>query len=95
MTTTDSDPETDLDWTRQGRCRGVIAAGVAKDREFFPEFAQDRRWQPTRDALCVGCPVRAECLLFALTNCYTGLWGGEVLTWASLRALRAHYAITS
>jgi WhiB family redox-sensing transcriptional regulator len=48
------------DWRRQAHCLGI------KTAIFFPEFAQsDRAWQNAR-RICSRCPVRDECLRFAL-----------------------------
>lgn len=56
------------DWQDDASCRDVDP-GI-----FFPE-----RGQSTREAkrVCAGCPVRIECLTFALTNNERfGVWGG-------------------
>ena len=53
-------------WFEQARCRGA-------DDELFPEGKQQKR----ATAICVGCPVRAECLAEALDNRIEwGVWGG-------------------
>lgn len=82
-------------WIMRSRCRGAIAAGEAADHEFFPDLQVDRRWEAIRDRFCVGCPVRAECFLFALEHRYIGLWGGELLTFPSLARFRDHYGIAA
>ena len=41
---------------------------------FFPALGEDVR--PAK-AICAGCPVRAECLNYALDNgIHNGIWGG-------------------
>lgn len=55
-------------WKAQGACRDV------DPRLFFPE-----RGESTREAkaVCAGCPVRAECLEYALDQHeHFGIWGG-------------------
>lgn len=59
----------DREWMTDAACRGACT-----DR-FFPE-----RGDPTKETkqLCAGCPVRQECLDYALLhNERLGLWGGE------------------
>lgn len=56
-------------WARAGRCR-VPGAG----RLFFPQ-----RGEGTEEAkaVCAGCPVKAECLAYALPHHdLVGIWGG-------------------
>lgn len=56
------------DWMAQAACRNV------KPDLFFPERGVD-----CGDAkrVCFGCPVRAECLQYALDNGMRyGIWGG-------------------
>ena len=74
-------------WQRRAKCRGV---GVAL---FFPERGES----PAKaKALCDECPVRAECLDYALGRPEKfGVWGGTSdrqrrrLRSASLRQQRA------
>ena len=65
-------------WLTRAACRGM-------DPElFFPE-----RGEPTEPAkaVCAGCPVRGECLDYALTNVERfGIWGG--LSERERRAIR-------
>jgi hypothetical protein len=97
ITSPPPEPEADEDgnWVARGRCRGAVVTGAAADHEFFPELEIDTRWQHARDRLCAPCPVRAECLLFALEHRYVGLWGGELLTPATARAFRRHYGVAA
>ena len=60
-------PGGDADWTADARCR---AAGP--DELFVQGAAQNRA-----KTLCLGCPVRTECLADALDNRVEfGVWGG-------------------
>jgi WhiB family redox-sensing transcriptional regulator len=55
-------------WTRDANCRG-------KDPDlFFP--TRGERTQPAKD-ICASCPVRLQCLEYALANQEGfGVWGG-------------------
>ena len=58
----------ELMWMRDGKCRGIDPA------EFFPSdgLGVDRARR-----VCDDCPVRAECLEYALANDERfGIWGG-------------------
>lgn len=55
-------------WQEQAACRSAVGVN------FFPE-----RGQTTKEAkaVCAACPVRAECLDYALANREKfGVWGG-------------------
>ena len=55
-------------WMHQARCRG------ANPTEFFPS---DGLGVESAQHICDGCPVRAECLEYALVNRIEhGVWGG-------------------
>ena len=55
------------DWTSQAACRGTDP-----DSLFVQGAAQNRA-----KAICMGCPVRTECLADALDNRVEfGVWGG-------------------
>ncbi|MGW1068280.1 WhiB family transcriptional regulator [Streptomyces aureus] len=59
--------EADGDWGARALCR------TADPDELFVEGAAQHRAK----ALCAGCPVRLECLSFALDNRIEhGIWGG-------------------
>ena len=65
---TESAPSAGNDWMLRARCRGMNPA------VFFPTdgvgFEAARR-------ICMECPVRAECLEYALANQIDqGAWGG-------------------
>ena len=54
------------DWQLNAKCRGMNDA-------LFPEGKDQKRAK----AICMGCPVRAECLAEALDNRIEwGVWGG-------------------
>jgi WhiB family redox-sensing transcriptional regulator len=56
------------EWMLQARCRG------AAPTEFFPS---DGLGVEAAQRVCVNCPVRAECLEYALVNRIEhGVWGG-------------------
>lgn len=71
-------------WVELARCRGA-------EDDLFPEGKQQKR----AAAICVGCPVRVECLIEALDNRLEwGIWGG--LTERERRALlRKHPEVKS
>jgi WhiB family redox-sensing transcriptional regulator len=55
-------------WMFQARCRGINPA------EFFPS---DGTGVETAQRVCAGCPVRVECLEYALLHRIEhGVWGG-------------------
>jgi WhiB family redox-sensing transcriptional regulator len=57
----------DTDWATRARCRKT-----APDELFVPGAAQNRA-----KAVCMGCPVRTECLADALDHRVEfGVWGG-------------------
>lgn len=49
----------------------MCRTGVRSD-VFFPETTPE----PIAKRLCGECPVRAECLAYALDNGAVGIWGG-------------------
>ncbi len=55
-------------WMFQARCRGINPG------EFFPS---DGTGVESAQRVCVGCPVRLECLEYALVHRIEhGVWGG-------------------
>ncbi|MFJ4467118.1 WhiB family transcriptional regulator [Streptomyces sp. NPDC089424] len=76
---------TDTDWGKQGLCR------TAPPDELFGESAAQNRAK----TLCSGCPVRTECLAYALDERIGhGVWGG--MTERERRALlRRRPSVTS
>lgn len=56
-------------WADQAACRGMDPGLM------FPARGEDAR---AAKAVCATCPVRAECLDYALSNGeYYGIWGGK------------------
>lgn len=73
-----TNPRTDLRWRDQAACRGL-------DTDvFFPVTDEEAA---EAQAVCAVCPVREECLEYALvTGQEDGVWGG--LTETERRRLR-------
>jgi len=63
-------PPLDEAWRAESECRSVLP-----DRFFDPEYADE-----VKEQFCSICPVRSECLEFALSMSYAqcggGVWGG-------------------
>jgi WhiB family redox-sensing transcriptional regulator len=67
-----------LDWKQKAACRALDTS------MFFPDSEADA---DEAKAVCAICPVRQECLQFALdTRQHDGVWGG--LTETERRRLR-------
>jgi len=59
----------DMSWAQDAACRGLTHL-------FFPDHG-DARTGSAAKAVCAGCPVRVECLTWALDNHEgIGIWGG-------------------
>ena len=60
-----------MDWMAEAACRG-------KDPEmFFPGPGRDDQMRSAK-AVCRTCPVKADCLEYAIAECINhGVWGGE------------------
>jgi WhiB family transcriptional regulator, redox-sensing transcriptional regulator len=59
-------------WRDQAACRDVVTA------EYDPFFADSRTGELEAIAICVTCPVRDDCLTFAVrTGQQYGVWGGQ------------------
>ena len=59
-------------WRDQAACRDVVTA------EYDPFFADNRAGELEAIAICVTCPVRDDCLTFAVrTGQQYGIWGGQ------------------
>ena len=56
-----------LGWTALAACRG------ARQADFFPPAEDGAEAART---VCLGCPVRPECLAHALRHRESGIWGG-------------------
>ncbi len=64
----DDQPSTDYDWMQAATCRGRSPS------EFFPS---DGVGVERARRMCAECPVRPECLEYALTHRIDhGVWGG-------------------
>ena len=62
----------DADWRDAAACRGV------DDSLFFPSGGEDVATIAAAKQVCAECPVRSECLAFAVeTNQTEGIWGGH------------------
>lgn len=88
----------DTGWRERATCRGVITDGTVRDDEVIFPFSKKTDPDPTKDfreIMCGPCPVRSECLGFALTMGYTGVWGGFNLTDADLREYRRRAAVNA
>jgi WhiB family transcriptional regulator, redox-sensing transcriptional regulator len=59
-------------WRDQAACRDVVTA------EYDPFFADTAGLQAEAIAICATCPVRDDCLTFAVrTGQHYGIWGGQ------------------
>jgi WhiB family redox-sensing transcriptional regulator len=59
-------------WRDQAACRDVVTA------DYDPFFADTADLQAEAIAICETCPVRDECLTFAVrTGQQCGIWGGQ------------------
>lgn len=62
------------DWTGRAACRGMTHI-------FFSPAAERPQTRARREerarAVCLGCPVMAECREFARSHHEYGFWGGE------------------
>lgn len=80
-------------WMKEGNCRGsALEAGNCD--EFFPPqsgYGRFTRGQDPHGKLkCKTCPVKAECLDYALANhIQEGIWGG--LTFGQRKSLRRRW----
>ena len=66
----------DVDWQTQAACRGADA-----NLFFAPTHQETKEERTAREAqaksVCASCPVREQCLTFALTTREShGIWGG-------------------
>lgn len=72
-------------WRLQAACRGV-------DTELFVSSARRNNYSAARP-ICEPCPVREECLSYAVENTITlGLWGG--MSPRQRRAVSPFYSLT-
>jgi WhiB family redox-sensing transcriptional regulator len=72
-------------WFKKGNCYG-------KDTSMFYPETGDISGAKKAKILCTGCPVRAECLAYALNNNELfGVWGG--MTVRKRKKLRSRISI--
>ena len=63
------------EWMDDGACRGLPRETL--DRLFFPSTGQGNKIQMRQARqFCDNCPVKAECLDYALEHFEWGVWGG-------------------
>lgn len=60
-----------MDWTENALC-----VQGPQDDVFFPERENKDTANRAREAFCGHCPVRQDCLKFAVVNNLAGVWGG-------------------
>lgn len=73
--------DADMDWQDQAYCRD-------SDVDFFPETQVNTKIM-VAVKYCAACPVREQCLAFAMNNRIDyGIWGG--LTAANRRTMRRY-----
>ena len=61
-----------LSWRELAACRDIVSA------EYDPFFADTADLQAEAIAICEACPVRDDCLTFAVrTGQQYGIWGGQ------------------
>lgn len=73
------------EWTLRGKCRGICYGSPETEDPFFPDVGGYEAYSKARiaKAICNGddgepkCPVKKECLEFALREgIKIGIWGG-------------------
>lgn len=63
------------EWMLEGNCSGSNSTSI-----FFPESTDPRVIAVNKERaarICSGCPVREECLRFAVANRERGFWAGS------------------
>jgi WhiB family redox-sensing transcriptional regulator len=78
MTETSQAPK----WRQRAACRG-------QNTDQFYRSKEALRPPPEIQRICDGCPVRGDCLLWAIERREQGIWGGT--TEVQRRVLRRHY----
>ena len=64
----------DVVWMDYGECNG------ASEVDFTPDVELPRELEYVRATFCNICPVRTECLAYALLYRMSGFWGGTSTT---------------
>jgi hypothetical protein len=76
--------ESDLDWTDLAICRGLPREkdenGNPLPDPFYEKYESDEEHAKVIDAMCLSCPVMAQCLEAGMDNGESGTWGGIYLT---------------
>lgn len=70
------DPE-DLRWYHLAACNNIVKS-VETDI-FFDVYESDQIAASQTDQMCLHCPVAKQCLMYAVENKMTGVWGGIYL----------------
>jgi WhiB family redox-sensing transcriptional regulator len=61
----------DTDWMRRAACRGMDTSAIFFDGPDTPPRAKKN---DTTRRVCIACPVKVECLEFAIENNESGVW---------------------
>jgi WhiB family redox-sensing transcriptional regulator len=70
-----------MEWKALGTCRG-------RDPNIF--FPENNRWaEQVAKRICLGCPVMAQCMDYAITHDEVGIWGAT--TDRDRRKIKARY----
>jgi len=64
------------DWVEQALCREKVRAGEADRSWWFPGAQREQRTINIAKRICGECPVREDCLEWAVRNEQYGIWGG-------------------
>ena len=68
-------PESEFGWQERAACLPMTRNKSAIRQLADKNFPEGRTAAMTKRT-CMGCPVREQCLQFALDNDEEGLWGG-------------------
>lgn len=79
----------DRSWMDQALCRETMPDA------FFPEEKEDQALNTKAQKLCWSCPVRQQCLDYAIENCEMyGIWGGMSAHQRNLQRRAALHGVT-
>jgi hypothetical protein len=62
-----------MEWQRRAACK------TADPDDFTPAYPTAEKVAAVRNRYCAGCPVRAQCGIWAASRRQTGIWGGRYL----------------
>jgi WhiB family redox-sensing transcriptional regulator len=62
-------------WEEHAACKKAVAARKAEQSWWFPESGADDQTAAAK-AICETCPVKEQCLKWALKHSEKGIWGG-------------------